>query len=86
MNINELIKTIKIKIQSEIEVENIIIEDKSFLHKNHKTNQKDRFHIKLSIKSKKLTQMNKIDANKKIYKILSKEMNSLIHSLQILIS
>ena len=28
--------------------------------------------------------MNKIEANKKIYKILKEEMNSYIHSLQIL--
>ena len=60
------------------------MEDKSFLHKNHKGNQKDRFHLKISIQSKTLKKMNKIEANKKIYKILKEEMNSYIHSLQIL--
>ena len=85
MNINELIKIIKKKIQDDIELENIVVEDKSFLHKNHKTNEKDRFHLKISIESKTLKKMNKIDANKKIYKILNVEMSSYIHSLQILI-
>jgi len=85
MNINELIEVIKKKIQADIELENIVVEDKSFLHKNHQGNQKDRFHLKISIQSKKLKKINKIEANKKIYKILSSEMKTLIHSLQILI-
>jgi len=85
MNINELIKIIKKKIQTDIELENIDVEDKSFLHKNHKGNQKDKFHLKISIKSKKLGKMNKIEANKIIYKILDNEMKTSIHSLQILI-
>ena len=85
MNINELIKIIKKKIQTNIELENIVVEDKSFLHKNHKGNQKDKFHLKIYIQSRQLEKMNKIDANKKIYKILSNEMEKFIHSLQILI-
>ena len=84
MNIKELIKNIKKKIQANIELENIDVEDKSFLHKNHKGNTKDRFHLKISIQSKTLKKMSKIEANKKIYKILKEEMNSYIHSLQIL--
>ena len=84
MNIKELIKNIKKKIQANIELENIDVEDKSFLHKNHKGTTKDRFHLKISIQSKTLKKMNKIEANKKIYKILKEEMNSYIHSLQIL--
>ena len=85
MNINELIEIVKKKLQSEIEIQNIKIEDKSFLHKNHKGNQIDRFHLKISIKSIELKQMSKINSNKKIYKTLSYEMENFIHSLQILI-
>ena len=85
MNINELIKIIKKKITADIELENIDVEDKSFLHKNHVGNQKDKFHLKISIQSKKLKKINKIEANKKIYKILSEEIKTTIHSLQILI-
>ena len=85
MNINDLIAIIKKKIQSEILVEDISIEDKSFLHKNHAGNQPGKFHLKISLKSKELNKMKKIESNKKIYKILNKELKEFIHSLQILI-
>jgi len=86
MNINTLIANIKKKISSEITVENIIIEDKSFLHKNHPGNQKDKFHLKITIISSQLRKMSRIDSNKKIYKILDEEIKKFIHSLQILIN
>ena len=85
MDINLLISIIKKKIQRKIIVDSIIIEDKSFLHKNHPGNQAGKFHLKITIKSKELAQMNKINSNKLIYKILDEEMRQFIHSLQILI-
>ena len=85
MDINNLISIIKKKILKNISCENIEVEDKSFLHKNHKGNDINKFHIKLSIKSLELKKMSKIESNKKIYKILSDEVNYSIHSLQILI-
>ena len=86
MDINELISIIKKKLQNQIVIENILIEDKSFLHKNHSGNQPGRFHLKISLQSNELKKMSKIDSNKKIYKILESEMKKFIHSLQILIS
>tara|TARA_B100001741_G_scaffold274816_1_gene244760 strand:+ start:276 stop:536 length:261 start_codon:yes stop_codon:yes gene_type:complete len=86
MNINQLISIIKKKIQSQIIVENIVIEDKSFLHKNHPGNQVDKFHLKILIQSEELKKMSRINSNKIIYKILEKEMSQSIHSLQILIN
>ena len=85
MDINELIAIVKKKIENQIIIENIKIEDKSFLHKNHPGNQDGKYHLKIIIKSIELNKMNKIDSNKKIYKILDKEMKEFIHSLQILI-
>ena len=85
MDINELIAIVKKKLESQIIIENIIIEDKSFLHKKHVGNEPNRFHLKISLKSEQLRKMKKIDSNKKIYKVLSKEMKDFIHSLQILI-
>ena len=85
MDINELIAIVKKKIENEINIENIIIEDKSFLHKNHPGNQKGKFHLKLHLKSKELKNMKSLESNKKIYKILNNEMKHSIHSLQILI-
>ena len=86
MDINELIAIVKKKLQNEISIQNIDIEDKSFLHKNHIGNQKGKFHLKISLKSSELKQMSKIDSNKKIYKILNKELKDFIHSIQILIN
>jgi len=85
MDINELIAIVKKKLQSQIVIEDILIEDKSFLHKNHSGNQANKFHLKISLKSNQLKKMKRIDSNKKIYQILDKEMKEFIHSLQILI-
>jgi BolA protein len=86
MDINDLIAIVKKKLQNQINIENIKIEDKSFLHKNHSGNQEGKFHLKISLISNELKTMNKIESNKKIYKILDKEMKESIHSIQILIS
>ena len=86
MNINELITNVKKKIKKNIEIENILIEDKTFLHKNHPGHESNRFHLKITIKSEELKKLNKIESNKKIYKILDKELKNHIHSLQILIN
>ena len=86
MDINELITIVKEKLSNKINIESINIEDKSFLHKNHKGNQEGKFHLKLIIDSEELKKMKKIDSNKKIYKILDKEIKEFIHSIQILIN
>ena len=86
MDIIELIAIVKKKLLNQLNIEGINIEDKSFLHKNHIGNQKNKFHIKITLKSIELSNMNKIESNKKIYKILDKEIKNYIHSLQILIS
>jgi len=85
MNINQLIAIVKEKLQKKIVIESILIEDKSFLHKNHSGNDPNKFHLKISLKSDELKKMKKIDSYKKIYKILDKELKEFIHSLQILI-
>ena len=85
MDIKDAIAIVKKKISTKIEIENIVIEDKSFLHKNHSGNDKDKFHLKISIKSNYLRNLSKIESNKEIYKALEDEMKIFIHSLQILI-
>ena len=85
MDINDLIEIVKKKLQKEIILENISVEDKSFLHKGHSGNQLGKFHLKITIKSKELNKINKVNSNRKIYKILEKELKLYIHSLQILI-
>ena len=86
MDINELIAIVKKKLEDQIKIDNIVIEDKSFLHKNHATNQEGKFHLKINLKSLELKDMNKIESTKKVYKILDDELKNYIHSIQILIS
>ena len=86
MDIKKLIAIIKKKIENEIAVDNLKIEDKSFLHKNHPGNEKNRYHLKISIESEELKKMSKIESNKKIYRILNEEMKMFIHSIQILLN
>ena len=86
MDINELIAIVKKKLEDQIKIDNIVIEDKSFLHKNHATNQEGKFHLKINLKSPELKDMNKIESTKKVYKILDEELKNYIHSIQVLIS
>ena len=83
MKISELIKIIEKKIMSQDCITSVKIEDKSFLHKNHKSNEKGKFHILLLIESAELKEKNKLYSTRFIYKILDKELKNNIHSLQI---
>ncbi len=85
MNINELIDTIKKKISSKLTIDEISIEDKTYLHLKHKNFQKNKFHIKIFIKSKDLANISKIHSTKIIYKILELELKKYIHSIQIVL-
>ena len=85
MNINQLILIIKDKITKNLIIQEINIEDKTFLHKKHKTHTDGKFHIKLVIKSEELKTLNRIDSSKKIYNIIDSEIKKYIHSIQVLI-
>ena len=86
MNINELIAIIKKKLYSNFNIENILIEDKSYLHKNHPGNVEGKFHLKITLTSLELKKMSKLESNKKIYKTLDNELKKFIHSIQLLIT
>jgi len=86
MDINELIAIVKKKLTDEIDIERIEIEDKSFLHKNHAGNQEGRYHLKIIMSSSELKSLTRIESNKRVYKILDKEVKEHIHSIQILFS
>ena len=86
MNINQLIKIVEKKLKKNMEIEFLKIEDKSILHKKHKSNEEGKFHLKLTIRSKELSKTSKINAMRDIYKILDEELKKYIHSLQILIN
>ena len=85
MNINDLIIIVKKKLKKNVTLEQIDIEDKTFLHKSHKSHNLGKFHLKLIIKSSELKKMKKIESTRKIYSVLNIELKKYIHSIQILI-
>ena len=85
MNINDLILIVKKKIKKNILIKNIDVEDKTFLHKKHKSHNTKKFHLKLIIESSQLKEMEKIQSTRRIYSILKEELDKHIHSIQILI-
>ena len=86
MNINELIAIVKNKLQTKIVIQDLKIEDKSFLHKSHSGHQEGKFHLKIIINSKELSEISKIESTKRVYDILDLEMKKYIHSIQILLN
>ena len=86
MDINQLSKIVKKKIQKDVLTQNIIIKDKTFLHSKHSSHQVGKFHLELTITSEELRKHNKIQATKRIYKVLDEEIKKYIHSIQILIN
>ncbi len=80
---NEFLEDLREKIVAGINPEGISIIDNSHLHSKTKSFDKNKFHIKLVLKSEKLKKMNKIQAHKKIFSILSEEMKNKVHALEI---
>ena len=83
MDINQLVEIVKKKITNKLDVESITIDDKTFLHENHKSFKKNKFHLKITIKSKDLNNKSSFDSTKIIYKIIDEEIKKYIHSIQI---
>ena len=86
MEINKLIEIVKEKVTKEIILQEINVEVKSFLHKDHINNSPNKFHIKITIISDELKSKKKIYSTKKIYKILENELKNYIHSIQLSIN
>ncbi len=83
MDINQLSKKIENKLLKDISIKDVKIIDNTYKHLKHDSHQKGKFHIKLEINSEILKKTNRVQANKVIYKILSEELKTDIHSLQI---
>ena len=74
---------IKKNIIDKINPEKISLIDNSNLHSKHKSFDKNKYHLKLIIKSEKLNKISKIEAHKIIFSILRVEMKNNIHALEI---
>ncbi|MDC3055143.1 BolA family transcriptional regulator [Candidatus Pelagibacter sp.] len=83
MDINQLSKKIEKKLLEDSYIKDVKIIDNTHKHLKHNSHQKGKFHIKLEINSDILKKTSRIQSNKVIYKILSEELKTDIHSLQI---
>ena len=83
MDINQLSKKIENKLLNNSSIKDVKIIDNTYKHLKHNSHQKGKFHIKLEIISDTLKKTNRVKSNKIIYKILSEELKTDIHSLQI---
>ena len=79
----DYLKSIEKKLKDSIKVENIEIIDNSSKHKNHKFFSANKYHIQLKIKSKYLSSLSKIDAQRLIMKTMKNDLKTKIHALEI---
>jgi|TARA_B110000211_G_C14032785_1_gene532988 stress-induced morphogen len=80
---NNFLKILENKIKKNIEIESILIIDNSNLHKKHKFFNSEKYHLSVEIKSEYLNSLNKIEAHRKIMNLLSQEIHTKIHALEI---
>ena len=71
------------KLKKEIVIEDIKIVDNSHKHKGHKFYSPEKFHLQLKIKSLYLNSLTRVSAQKMIMKILSEDLKTKIHALEI---
>ena len=71
------------KLNSEIKIENIEIIDNSYKHKGHKFFSPEKLHLHLKIKSLYLNSIPRVSAQKMVMKILSEDLKTKIHALEI---
>ena len=76
-------KVLCTKLSDEIEIEHIDIVDNSHKHKGHKSFSPEKFHLHLKIKSLYLNSLSRVNAQKMIMKILSNDLKTKIHALEI---
>ena len=74
---------IKAKLETQIEIEELIIVDNSQKHKGHKFFSPDKFHLHLKKKSLYLNSISRVNAQKAIMKVLKEDLKKKIHALEI---
>jgi len=74
---------IRLKLNNQIDIENIEIVDNSHKHKGHRYFSPEKFHLHLKIKSLYLSSLSRVSAQKMIMKVLSDELKTKIHALEI---
>ena len=71
------------KLNNKLQIEDIEIVDNSHKHKKHKSFSPNKFHLHLKIKSLYLNSISRVSAQKMVMKILSEDLKTKIHALEI---
>ena len=71
------------KLNKAIAIENLVIVDNSHKHKKHKSFLPEKFHLQLKIKSLYLSSLSRVNAQKMIMRVLSEDLKTKIHALEI---
>ena len=74
---------IRTKLNNQIEIQDIEIVDNSHKHKGHKFYSPEKFHLQLKIKSLYLNSISRVSAQKTVMKVLSEDLKTKIHALEI---
>ncbi len=77
------LEKIKLKLNKEFNPKKLILVDNSYLHTKHKSFNPNKTHLKIIIESDELKKIEKLEAHKKIFKLLKHEMKEKIHALEI---
>lgn len=83
MTPEERTKTIRDRLEQELEATNIQVIDDSQSHAGHIGAQQGAGHFRLSLASKQLQSLTKVQQHQKIYAILKDMMGDEIHALSI---
>ena len=76
-------ETIEKKIKLKLKLEKLEIVDNSYKHKSHKFFSPEKFHLHLKIKSSYLSSLSRVHAQKIVMKVLSDDLKTKIHALEI---
>ena len=71
------------KLINELEIESINIVDNSHKHKGHRFFSAEKFHLHLKIKSLYLSSLSRVSAQRMIMRVLSNDLKTKIHALEI---
>ena len=77
------LKDIEKKIKSKIDLEEIKVIDNSYRHKNHKPFQKNKLHLILEIRSKYLSGLKRLDAERLLISTIKNDFEKKIHALEV---
>jgi stress-induced morphogen len=80
---NDFLEFVEKKIKKNIKVESILIIDNSNQHKKHKFFDIKKYHLRLEIYSAYLKSLEKVNAQREVMSVLSEELKTKIHALEI---